>query len=233
MENGFKGNERLPDHHVWPDRAPRDLALRVADALQRQHCGPEDLWDELCDWLVFNNVAAPDIPASRLLSSEIRPFESNRFHRRPVLANTMELSRLIYASRHDGLGESDLDTLLEQSRYNNARDVITGALLIGEDSFLQLLEGSRKAVTQCFTRIMQDKRHSDVQIISCGGERRRIFQEWNMYRISPACIGRETMSAYLVNGIYNPALLSEFAVQDLCWTLSKTAVAGEAHIPRI
>ena len=131
------------------------------------------------------------------------------------------MTRLIYTSRHKGLSAAVIDNILEGSRANNVRDVVTGALVVGEDSFLQLLEGSRSAIGRCFLRIMQDKRHQDIQIISCGAERRRMFQAWNMHEITAANIKKDILSVYLVNGDYNPGLLSEFAVQDLCWTLSK------------
>ena len=132
----------------------------------------------------------------------------------------MEMTRLIYTSRHKGLSAAVIDNILEGSRANNVRDVVTGALVVGEDSFLQLLEGSRSAIGRCFLRIMQDKRHQDIQIISCGAERRRMFQAWNMHEITAANIKKEILSVYMVNGAYNPSLLSEFAIQDLCWTLS-------------
>lgn len=133
----------------------------------------------------------------------------------------MQLTRLIYASNHDGTAVETLDRILQTSRANNARDGITGALVISEHHFMQLLEGDRTAVGQCFMRIMQDDRHHGIQVISSGDAEHRLFVEWSMHRIETSRIKQEILSRYMIDGTFDPVRMSQFAIEDLCRTLSE------------
>jgi len=130
------------------------------------------------------------------------------------------LTRLIYVSKHERLDVESLDRILQQSRANNVRDNITGALIIGEENFLQLLEGERAAVAQAFMRIMQDARHHDVHVICAGDSEQRLFFEWSMHRIETSRMKQEILARYEINGVFDPAGMSQFAIEDLCRTLS-------------
>lgn len=132
----------------------------------------------------------------------------------------MQLTRLIYASIHDGIAFEAVDQILQKSRANNDRDGITGALVVGEQSFMQLLEGDRTAVAACFMRIMQDGHHRDIKIISAGDIERRSFLEWSMHLIRASRIKEEIMSRYLIDNRFEPAQMSELAIKDLCQALS-------------
>lgn len=133
----------------------------------------------------------------------------------------MQLTRLIYASRHDRPSVETIDRILQTSRANNVRTGITGALVIGEHHFLQLLEGDRPAVAQCFMRIMSDNRHHDIQIIGCGDAAQRSFTEWSMHRIETSRIKTHIMSRYTRNGAFDPLRMSQIAIEDMCRVLSK------------
>ena len=95
----------------------------------------------------------------------------------------MLLTRLIYASKHDSIIAETLDRILQTSRGDNVRDGITGAPVIGEPHFLQLLEGDRSAIGRCMMRVMQDNRHHGIQVISTGEVAHRLFYEWSMHSI--------------------------------------------------
>ena len=132
----------------------------------------------------------------------------------------MQLTRLIYVSKHDGVDVETLDRILHTSRANNVRDGVTGALIIGEQHFMQLLEGDRTAVGACFMRITRDDRHHGIQVICSGDEEHRLFFEWSMHRIETSRIKQEILSRYTINGDFDPARMSQFAIEDLCRTLS-------------
>ncbi len=132
----------------------------------------------------------------------------------------MKLTRLIYASKHDRTAVETLDRILQSSRANNVRDGLTGALVIGETHFLQLLEGDRTAVAQCFMRIMSDKRHHDVHVLSSGDCEHRLFVEWSMHRIETSRIKQEILSRYTIGGVFDPLRMSQVAIEDMCRTLS-------------
>lgn len=76
--------------------------------------------------------------------------------------------------------ESDLEAILEASRRNNERTGLTGLLLYGSGSFLQLLEGDKEAVDACLMRIARDPRHSALRIVVRGAIERRSFGGWAM-----------------------------------------------------
>ncbi len=132
----------------------------------------------------------------------------------------MLITRLIYASHHDDTPIEILDQILRKSRANNVRDGISGALVIAKGHFLQLLEGDRQAVAQCFMRIAQDRRHRDVSLISAADTDFRLFHEWSMHRIEASRIKQEILSCYTINGVFDPVSMSQAAIEDMCRTLS-------------
>jgi len=40
----------------WPEHVPRDLELRLIDALSYNSCTQADIWDEVKDWLEEHRV---------------------------------------------------------------------------------------------------------------------------------------------------------------------------------
>lgn len=74
---------------------------------------------------------------------------------------------LLYRSRAlTPLSESQLTTLVEQSRAYNEKHRITGLLCYSQGHFVQVLEGSATDVHALYARIRQDKRHHQVQTLS-------------------------------------------------------------------
>ena len=132
----------------------------------------------------------------------------------------MQITRLIYTSKHKGLNGPMMQQIMLASRANNVRDLVTGVLIVGEGHLMQLLEGSRKNVSRCFMRIMQDKRHYDIQVISCGDVGQRLFQEWSMHLIKPSQIRKEILSNCDIGEQFDASSLSEFSAEDLCRALS-------------
>ncbi|GAA3929180.1 BLUF domain-containing protein [Hymenobacter algoricola] len=79
---------------------------------------------------------------------------------------------------HPSLAE--LRQLLRQARANNDQLGITGLLLYGNDSFLQVLEGEAAVVQNLYARIRADYRHAQVVTLADGGIADRIFPNWSM-----------------------------------------------------
>lgn len=78
------------------------------------------------------------------------------------------------------MSTSELDSLLTQSRHNNLRDGLTGLLLYGDGSFMQILEGPEEAVDRTYRRILDDPRHRRLMKVDdarCDG---RLFGRWSM-----------------------------------------------------
>ena len=94
----------------------------------------------------------------------------------------MNPCRLIYRSTADpnSLDERSLANLENQAARNNRRLGICGILLLSGDRFLQVLEGVPKFVNQVYSKVIQDKRHHDVNLISFEGIVKPEFIEWDM-----------------------------------------------------
>ena len=90
--------------------------------------------------------------------------------------------RLIYRSIADPkiLDEESLTNLENQAANNNRRYGICGLLLLSGDQFLQVLEGTSTFVNQVYCKVVQDKRHHDVNLISYEGVVKPEFIDWDM-----------------------------------------------------
>ena len=92
--------------------------------------------------------------------------------------------RLIYRS-HSLLppgahGQADLADILKAARIKNAGLGITGALMLYDDWFAQVLEGPQSAVEDLYARIKADARHSSVRLNEAGQTPKRLFDKWAM-----------------------------------------------------
>lgn len=54
----------------WPATPPADLRLRLLDALSYAAPGPEDIWDEIKEWLDQHRVPMPSPARSRGLPGQ-------------------------------------------------------------------------------------------------------------------------------------------------------------------
>ena len=90
------------------------------------------------------------------------------------------LNYLIYASRPFGFSQKDLDEFLLKSQFNNKANDITGALLYRGDIYCQFLEGPETELNMTYSKILLDDRHVDIQLLSSGAARRRLFANWAM-----------------------------------------------------
>lgn len=96
-----------------------------------------------------------------------------------------ECFRLIYRSRSkiDGgkdAREQELAKILKASRKNNPASGLTGALVLYDDWFAQVLEGEEQTVRDLLARIEKDDRHSSVKIFEEEADARRTFGKWAM-----------------------------------------------------
>jgi hypothetical protein len=93
----------------------------------------------------------------------------------------MALYRLIYVSQAiAGLEYRDLIEILQKSEFNNRRAGVTGMLTFGDAMFLQILEGSRRAISETYNRILVDPRHTQAELIEFSEIDQRDFGVWSM-----------------------------------------------------
>ena len=93
----------------------------------------------------------------------------------------MTLKSLTYTSlaRLD-LEADDLEAIHRTARNANALDGITGLLIFNGTHFLQIIEGSERAIEDLIERLRKDPRHTGFEI----RDRRKIdvrsFPDWSM-----------------------------------------------------
>jgi hypothetical protein len=92
--------------------------------------------------------------------------------------------RLIYRSRSllpgDGKDETGLLEILRQARAHNVSQGITGALMLYNNWFAQVLEGPQAAVEALYARIKADPRHNAVRVSEAGPVAHPVFGKWAM-----------------------------------------------------
>jgi len=91
------------------------------------------------------------------------------------------LVRLLYVSQPVGPVTTTMTTLiLEKSALYNKKENITGVLCQGSGLWLQVLEGERSNVNLLYSRIMADRNHRNVELLSMEEISQRKFGQWSM-----------------------------------------------------
>lgn len=97
-----------------------------------------------------------------------------------------DLIRIVYlsqasfeADRGEGI-HPEVARILAQSRRNNARAGIVGALHYADGNFLQVLEGPRDAVEDLLARLGQDPRHRRLTVVRSQPVEAVSFASWSM-----------------------------------------------------
>ena len=91
-----------------------------------------------------------------------------------------KLRRVIYVSEKVGSSEQDVTDIINASARNNPGKKITGCLLVGKTSFLQILEGPSDAIQSLYETISTDNRHTNVNSLCDERLETRLFSDWSM-----------------------------------------------------
>lgn len=76
--------------------------------------------------------------------------------------------------------QEGIQEMLERARIYNNTQGITGCLLYYEGTFIQYLEGNQIKVLKLFDKIKEDRRHTQVHLLSHSEVEQREFKEWDM-----------------------------------------------------
>lgn len=93
--------------------------------------------------------------------------------------------RLIYRSKSKLEGskaerEAELANILKSARRNNPAKGLTGALVMYDEWFAQVLEGKEENVRELLAVIDADARHSAVKVFEEDTSAKRTFGKWAM-----------------------------------------------------
>ena len=120
----------------------------------------------------------------------------------------MSLKSLTYTSlaRLD-LTAEDLEAIHRTAREVNALEGITGLLIFNGTHFLQIVEGSLRAIDDLIERLRRDTRHHHLEIRDSREVDERSFPDWSMelVRVSASYFeARDTVSDRLPLGVSEP-----------------------------
>jgi len=94
------------------------------------------------------------------------------------------LVRLLYVSRAVGPQTTTVtDAILSVAQGANRQRGITGVLCQGQGLYLQVLEGERSVINRLYNRIIQDRRHQDVQLLLLEEITQRRYADWAMAHV--------------------------------------------------
>ena len=91
-----------------------------------------------------------------------------------------ELKRVVYVSEKTDVCDTALKDIIASSKKNNPEEDITGCLLSGSNSFLQLLEGPAEFINTLYSKISLDNRHKKVITLFDEKIDERLFLSWSM-----------------------------------------------------
>ncbi|GAC1525120.1 MAG: hypothetical protein NVS2B4_00850 [Ramlibacter sp.] len=99
----------------------------------------------------------------------------------PQLIRIIYISRSTFkATRTDAVIEPNVGRILAQSRINNRRDGLVGALYFGDGCFFQCLEGEQSAIDALYARLQIDRRHKDIKLLSRESIGALSYGDWAM-----------------------------------------------------
>ncbi len=129
------------------------------------------------------------------------------------------LVRLLYVSRAvDKDSAKAIESILDVSRSHNMGNGITGVLCYGGGVFLQAIEGGRSAVNNLYNHIVEDARHTAVELLHYEEIQERRFGGWTMGQVNLSKLNtsivlkyseRPEFDPYGVSGKVSLALLEE------------------------
>jgi len=71
-------------------------------------------------------------------------------------------------------------SILEVCSVNNKKAEITGVLCQGSGIYMQVIEGRRSAINALYSRIISDKRHNQIELLSFEEVDQRRYGQWSM-----------------------------------------------------
>ncbi len=137
----------------------------------------------------------------------------------------MRLVQLIYCSRVvTGVHGTAITSIVDVSRFNNARDGVTGALCFNANFFLQCLEGERGAVNETYHRILHDPRHERALLLRYAEVSKRQFGDWSMGYLSSQAMAPDLLLQYGSNDRFDPEQLGADAALDFLLAVKARAI---------
>jgi hypothetical protein len=110
------------------------------------------------------------------------------------------LKRIRYVSRQvRPMSESEIDAMVEAAATANEGNDITGALVVADEVFFQIIEGPSANIDALYAKLEADRRHTDVVCLDAAENREiRLFPKWAMRRVDKRWGAATERMKYLV-----------------------------------
>lgn len=73
-----------------------------------------------------------------------------------------------------------ISNILRVAQKRNRENGVTGALILHQDRFAQIIEGAQESVEALFDEILNDTRHKEIKVYRQSAQVPRIFGDWHM-----------------------------------------------------
>ena len=147
-----------------------------------------------------------------------------------------DIQQLVYASRatfqptdNGGGVEPEVARILMQSRRNNPRRGLVGALYYGDGCFFQCLEGPQAEIDTLYGQLMTDPRHCDLTVLRRQSIGSTSFAGWSMKYV-PAATDVQTLLALHGKDRFDPYRFDD-ALLDAMVTLLHHRSEGDGLNP--
>ncbi len=148
-----------------------------------------------------------------------------------------ELLRLTYVSRATfpvdrltGGIQQEVARILVQSRRNNPRQQLVGALYFGDGCFFQCLEGPQEAVEALYQRLHGDPRHAELRVLGREFVANASFANWGM-KMVPNALEVQALMARHGRTAFDPYSFDETLRQSMVQLLLRGADATLPPLP--
>ena len=138
------------------------------------------------------------------------------------------LMKMIYCSRaNDGVDMDEFKKILATAQKNNAERGLTGLLIFNSKIFLQVLEGTPKAINRLYTTLAQDPRHHDLFILKYQEIEQRNWAQWSMSFAPATAANRSLYLKYSPVPRFDPYSMTGDAAEQLMLELTGNTLTLE------
>lgn len=132
------------------------------------------------------------------------------------------LLRLTYISRYnDNNANVEIARILEQAQRNNVRHGITGVLIINDNYFLQNIEGARSTINTLLQKLIEDSRHSALQVVECCEINERRWSKWSMKYLTTTEKNESYVLKFSTKANFDPYLINAAQITNFIDALSE------------
>ena len=118
--------------------------------------------------------------------------------------------------------------ILKEARLRNELRVLTGTLVFDPQCVLQVVQGERQSVKQLFGRLVTDRRHSNLTLISCAKIQNRSHAACAMGFASASQANKAALLRHGTTSRFDPCGLSTAATLAPISELSDIATSVAA-----